>query len=138
MTTREAILDEAATWLGTPFRHQGRIKGIGCDCVGLIIGIARRFGLSDYDCLDYPREPDGATLRARLDARLAPLPLARAKPGDVLLLRIRRHPQHVGILSRRGLIHAHAGSGGVVETRMTARWSERLLAAYRFPGLEDE
>lgn len=33
---RERILDEARTWVGTPFHHKARIKGVGVDCGGLI------------------------------------------------------------------------------------------------------
>ena len=31
----EAV-QEALTWLGTPYHHQGRVKGVGVDCGTLI------------------------------------------------------------------------------------------------------
>lgn len=27
---------EAITWLGTPYHHQGRVKGVGVDCGTLL------------------------------------------------------------------------------------------------------
>jgi cell wall-associated NlpC family hydrolase len=32
--TREAVIAEARTWLGTPWHHQASLKGVGCDCIG--------------------------------------------------------------------------------------------------------
>ena len=41
MTAAERIVAEASTWLGTPYRHQGSRKGVGCDCLGLVRGVWR-------------------------------------------------------------------------------------------------
>ena len=35
----ERVLAEARSWLGTPYRHQGGRKGVGCDCLGLVRGV---------------------------------------------------------------------------------------------------
>ncbi len=36
-----AIVAEARAWIGTPYRHQASLKGIGCDCLGLLRGVWR-------------------------------------------------------------------------------------------------
>ena len=36
------IVTEARTWVRTPYHHQARLKGVGVDCAGLVIGVARR------------------------------------------------------------------------------------------------
>jgi NlpC/P60 family putative phage cell wall peptidase len=41
MTTREQIVAAARGWLGTPYHHQASVKGVGCDCLGLIRGLWR-------------------------------------------------------------------------------------------------
>ncbi len=41
MTMREQILAEARTWIGTPYRHQASLRGVGCDCLGLVRGVWR-------------------------------------------------------------------------------------------------
>lgn len=32
MSKNLEAVTEALTWLGTPYHHQGRIKGVGVDC----------------------------------------------------------------------------------------------------------
>src|SRR5215467_2040405 len=39
--TRTAIIAEARAWIDTPYRHQASLKGIGCDCLGLVRGVWR-------------------------------------------------------------------------------------------------
>ena len=68
------IVQSARSWLGTPFHAQGRAKGIGCDCLGLLMGIARELNLKsknglpliDYDQRDYHLILDGNKFEAAL------------------------------------------------------------------------
>src|SRR4051812_1881115 len=39
--TRAAIVAEARAWIGTRYRHQASLKGVGCDCLGLVRGVWR-------------------------------------------------------------------------------------------------
>ncbi|MFL5163197.1 MAG: peptidase P60, partial [Microvirga sp.] len=41
MPQSHLILAEARSWIGTPYRHQASLKGIGCDCLGLLRGVWR-------------------------------------------------------------------------------------------------
>ena len=45
MITKEDVVREAKTWLGTPFHHQGRLKGVGVDCAGVIVCVAKELKL---------------------------------------------------------------------------------------------
>ena len=36
MGWREDVVSEAATWIGTPYRHRGRVKNVVVDCGGLL------------------------------------------------------------------------------------------------------
>ena len=36
---QERVRSEALTWLGTPYHHQGRVKGVGVDCGQILIAI---------------------------------------------------------------------------------------------------
>jgi hypothetical protein len=38
---RSDIIAEARSWIGTPYAHQASVKGIGCDCLGLVRGVWR-------------------------------------------------------------------------------------------------
>ena len=37
----DAVLAAARGWLGTPYRHQASVKGVGADCLGLVRGVWR-------------------------------------------------------------------------------------------------
>lgn len=129
------IVAAARGWVGTPFHHQGRVKGAGVDCIGLVIGVARELGLLDgYDYTAYGRIPNpvvfGRELRANMD------PVAGPAPGCVLWFAWSRAPQHVGIVSDTGLIHAFATAGRVVETGLDPQWLARSRGAFRFRGVE--
>ncbi len=36
-----SIVDAARAWIGTPYRHQASLRGVGCDCLGLLRGVWR-------------------------------------------------------------------------------------------------
>ena len=38
---RAEIVRAARSWIGTPYRHQASLKGVGCDCLGLLRGVWR-------------------------------------------------------------------------------------------------
>jgi NlpC/P60 family putative phage cell wall peptidase len=85
-------------------------------------------------------ETEGAeALLGAARRHLAPVPVEAARPGDVLVLRMRDGgvAKHVGFLARSGqghptLIHAYSGHG-VVESPLTPAWSRRIAGAFRFP-----
>lgn len=136
MVTRADIIAEARTWVGTPFHHQGRLKGVGVDCAGVIVGVAHALGLSDYDRHDYGREPYCGMLRSTLDEHMHRVqgdPL----PGDVLLMAFDREEQHLAILTDQNtIIHAYEHVGRCVEHRYADVWRARTRGVYRYKGVE--
>lgn len=128
------IVKKAREYIGTPFQHQGRLKGVGVDCVGLVVCVAKELKLSDYDFLEYSRIPTGNMLEALLVTHLDKIPKSEARSGDIYLLRIDKEPQHLAIVSDKGIIHAYSGSGGVVEHSVNEKWHKRIIAAFRFRG----
>lgn len=143
MSIQFAIITEARRWLDTPFHHQGRVKGVGCDCIGLVLGVAgtlemksRRGGLlKACDEKAYGRLPDGEKLQSLLAQHLHEIPTTAVEPGDVLLFRFDHNPQHVGLVSDRGIIHCYMQARRVVEHRLDEVWQARVVAAYRFDGV---
>lgn len=102
--TRAEFIATVRTYIGTPYAHQGRVPGPdgGMDCPAPLILAARAHGIvpPGFDVRDYPREPDGYTLKAFLDRYLAPIEFDDAQPGDVLLGRFNGgRPRHIGILT---------------------------------------
>lgn len=134
--TRAEILVEAREWIGTPFHHQGRIKGVGVDCVGLIYGVGQKFGLIDSDYTEYGREPHKNTLEREAVLRVDWLGDIEPQPADILLMRFLREPQHVAIFTGRNIIHAYSGIGKVVEHILDDKWRKRVVGVYGFRGVE--
>ena len=134
MPTREQVLAEARSWIGVPYLHQGRTR-LGVDCVGLLIVVARALGLTDYDVSGYPRVPSSDFLRAECERLMRRIQAGARQPGDVLLMRFKRDPQHLAFVTDRGFLHAYAGAGRVVETSMPFEWERRIVAAYALPGV---
>ncbi len=128
MTRGDLVAAEARTWIGTKFIWQASAKGHGCDCKGLVWGVARELGFPEADSLyatmaDYsPNRPvDGKLLREGMAAVFDPA-TGEVMPGDVLLLKIRRNPSHLAICLGDGrAVHAQIGpKDWVKEARLEA------------------
>jgi cell wall-associated NlpC family hydrolase len=96
----QAIAAEAETWLGTPFHWQGRVKGAGVDCKGLVAGVAAACGRHEGSSLealagDYGAKVDSRRLKVGL-ARLFDK-VSERQAGDVLLLIVGGKPQHLAL-----------------------------------------
>ena len=112
------VVKAAREWLGTPFIHQGRVKGVGVDCAGLIIGVAHELGLSDFDIDGYPRSSSDILMEQILDTEMQRLPFALAIPGDVFFFRLKSQ-KHLAIITETNpfyIIHAYEQKKKVVET----------------------
>lgn len=141
MTCGADIVTEARQWIGTPWHHQGRVKQVGVDCLGLIVGCARALEIPLQDVTNYGRLPDPIVARKELRRQLIQLQLCDVQPGDILYLRWLNSPQHFAIFTGDGLIHAyskirHTGEmGRVIEHRMSDRWWSMVMDIYRLKGL---
>lgn len=146
MTTRQAVVAEAREWLGTKYQHQQLMKGVACDCRGLVIGVARILGIvpPEFDVNGYSRTPDGVSLLAHCDQHMTRKALADLQPGDVVVGRWSTDPQHMGIVGdyvHGGLSIIHAlgsvdGKGSVVEHRLTNNHFFKPVIGYQMPGVE--
>jgi cell wall-associated NlpC family hydrolase len=129
----------ARGWLDCPWRHQGRSRD-GIDCVGLVIAVGRAIG-EGADWLEQPYQtfPPEHQVRAVLDAHLTRLG-GEPEPGDVALLRWRRTPNHLAIVTDGAepfaLLHAYRMIGRVCEHRADSYWRERIVATYAFRSVE--
>lgn len=135
------IVAAARCWIGTPYQHQASLKGVGCDCLGLLRGVWRELrGAEPEDMPPYSpdwSEATGAeTLRDALARHLAPVDVTRIAPGDVALFRMmaRAPAKHCGIVAEQDgaliLIHARQNRR-VSEEAFSASWRARLAYAFR-------
>jgi NlpC/P60 family putative phage cell wall peptidase len=145
VTLREQIVARARQEIGTPFVHQARVPGVGCDCIGLLIIVGRALGLvaPDFDIKGYSNIPDGKTLVARAGQFMTPIAREAMQVGDAIVMRWGKDPQHLGILGdyvHGGLSFIHAycevdGIGSVIETHYAPTYQKRFVAAFRLPGV---
>ena len=136
--TRDMIVAEARTWLGTPFQHQARLKGVGVDCAGVPVGIARALKLPYADAQGYSRIPSQGQFRGVLAACLDVIDLADVQPGDLMSFAWRSEEQHIAVVSQLNplrLIHAWQAIGQCVENDFDAIWQQRLRGCWRFRGI---
>lgn len=134
MIDNKKIVNEARTWIGTPFKHQGRLKGIGVDCVGLVIGVAKELNLSDFDTINYSRVPNVELMGSLLNEHLIEIPVDEAIMGDIFWIKIKQHPQHLAIKSEYGIIHATSEIGKCVETLINDALKRKIYKAFKYKG----
>lgn len=117
MTWRNELVDEAKTWLRTPWHHNARVKGAGVDCGQLIIACYVKAGLiEDFSAGQY--SPDWMLHRSEerylsfvlqhLDEVETPL------PGDLAVWKFGRCFSHGGlVVDWPNIIHAWRPTGSV-------------------------
>lgn len=138
--TGARVLTAARGWIGTPYRHQGSRRRVGCDCLGLVRGVWRElYGSEPEKPPPYPAEwaaiSDRDVLSEAAARHFLTVPIMQARPGDLVLFRWREHrpAQHCGILDEGArVIHAYEGAS-VVSSPLTPGWARRIAGAYRFP-----
>jgi cell wall-associated NlpC family hydrolase len=141
MATRAQIVEEARSYLGTKWVHQGRTRN-GIDCAGLVVCVGNNLGLIAYDRNDYQRYPDGsAFLHFFTEGGGLQKPVLSAKAGDIMVLREGAYPCHTSIVSeKRGqlyIIHSFIVRKQVVEEPLTGAWLAKRVACFQYPGVED-
>jgi NlpC/P60 family putative phage cell wall peptidase len=138
----DRVVALAEGWIGTPYRHQGATKGVGCDCIGLIRGVWREAYGEEPETVP-PYAPDWAErggedrlMEAACRLFGEPLPFALAVPGDLLLFRWRPDcaAKHAGILTGpMHFIHAYE-QAAVTRSALVPSWRRRIAAVHRFPA----
>lgn len=135
MRRKDIMVAAAHACLGTPFHHQGRAGNVGLDCIGLVIHAMRAAGYAVNDDISYARSPKAGQLEEALRAHgFQKIGAEDAEAGDVLLFRMARQPQHVGLLtSLSQFVHAYAPVGRVVESGLGETWLRRVAGIYQLP-----
>ncbi|MEM9349735.1 MAG: NlpC/P60 family protein [Pseudomonadota bacterium] len=137
-----AIVTAARGWIGTPYRHQASLRGVGADCLGLIRGVWREVLGGEPEIVPpYTADWSEAEREERLweAARLYLREVHRLPvPGDIVLFRMRDGmvAKHLGIVADIGegarFIHAYQRHG-VIESPFSAPWQRRAVSYFEFP-----
>ncbi len=147
-----AIAAEALTWIGTPFVWGQSQKGRGCDCKGLVAGVARECGrpeATSWAATFASYRPDrpvpSTVLLEGMAAVFDPVGLNadQLADGDVLLLAIgaRPSPSHLAIVAGDRAVHAWISPrervratplAALLKTcRLHSAWRWRILSTKR-------
>lgn len=144
--TRDAIVAEARTWLGTPYHDHASVRGVGCDCTGLHRGIAEALALAwpappeehqrVLQAPDWMRHTRREYFREVFEQCpcLTPVSCDALVLGDTLLFGWGMMPcSHAAIVIETApplrFIHAHYRRA-VMEEVLTAPWQRVLCCAF--------
>jgi cell wall-associated NlpC family hydrolase len=138
MITKDQVIDEAKSWIGTRYKHQGRSKH-GVDCIGLVVVVCRSLRIVTdklYDPLGYARLPSNGLLEDGVGRACTQLDGPR--PGCVVLIRWKPHEaaSHCAIFTGENIIHAYQKVGGVVEHGFRAGWPRRAHSFWALPNVD--
>ncbi len=144
MITRRAVVAEARSWIGTPYRHQASLKGIGCDCLGLARGVWRAFYSEEPEPIpaysrDWAEARGEETLSIAADRHMTPVPPADMRPGDLLLFALNAHApaKHCAILVAPDRMVHGIEAHPVAEVSLGSWWRRHVRFVFAFPGIED-
>ncbi len=139
---RAAILDVARSYIGVKWRHQGRTREHGIDCVGLPLLVGTELNHMDHLLpANYPRRPN-QTFIPIFKNYLELVTVSQEQWGDILVFAASGHPCHCGILAFRNgvmtVVHAHAAERMVFEETLesTERYIGKPVYTFKFKGLE--
>lgn len=142
MIERQRIVEIARQWIGVKYRHQGRTRENGVDCIGLIIVVGEELGCNTKGIPSkYSKNPNGNLLLDNAKNYLKPTAkkFEDMQIGDVAVLwgYTRHTPQHFAVVGEWGgrltMIHALSKNHEVVEHGWDRFWQQRLEMVYEFP-----
>lgn len=125
-----------AQMIGVPFLEKGRDLS-GFDCWGAVRhGLREAFGIpvpSYTESYTTTREGEEiAALIGRESTGWDEVALSALQPGDVLILRIKGHPWHCGlVVDPPYFIHTDRATGTVKDRWDSIRWAQRIVSAHR-------
>lgn len=157
--TNIKIIDIARKWVKTPFHIQGRSIGIGCDCIGLVIGVGQELNavsccygdtLARFDEVDYGLRRDGDRMLEAFDQHLVRLwqkkegseedVFGHIVPGNIIVVHFGKQYYHAGLITEVEekneysirIIHACQKIGRVVEQLMPIEWVKRITGVWGY------
>jgi hypothetical protein len=151
MINKKIFADQARTWIGTKFQHQGRLKknencNGGCDCLGLLIGVIKELSLEkkiseNIDLMDtknYQRILKTTILIDSIQKYFKQKNINSIEIGDIALFKSKNsiYPHHLGIINKLDenltLIHSFLNVEAVVEHILDEYWINNIHSIYDF------
>lgn len=125
-----------ARWIGIPYLNRGS-DFAGCDCWGLAWLFHREVlgqEIPRYEGYANASDPDEVSARIRAGWEgWQPVALPDVVLGDVLALRLGRHPVHVGIvINQTWMLHILEGRNSCLERYTQGMWKHAIVRIGRW------
>lgn len=129
--SQKKIVEEAMSWLGTPYKYAGSEKGSGTDCSGMVLRV--------YEDAGGVKLPRNSKKQSEFCKKLKK---KEVQPGDLVFFATGKDEHtisHVGIMiDDNQFIHASTKKG-VILSEMTTPYYERTFIMYgRVPDAGDQ
>ncbi len=145
-TSVHFLVEEAESWIDTPYHHQAKLKSVGVDCCNLIAAIAENTDLippvelKPYSLQWHLHSKEEKMLKlleeygcTKLEVDLQDIdswPI-----GSILCFKYGRACSHLGLLlPNQQVIHAAIDYGKVVKHYLSADMINRVGAIYSYPS----
>lgn len=137
---REKVVEVAKSWLGTPYHHRAKLKGIGVDCAQILVAVFSEAGIiDDFDTGQYPQD---WMMHRSEELYLGSIEkyakrVEQPKPGDIALFKFGRCVSHSAIVIEWPIvIHAYKMAGVVTYDDVIANKSlgDRLVGFWSVFG----
>lgn len=97
---REDFIEKCRSYIGTPFKHQARLPGVGIDCAGVIICAGKELGVDFQDLTNYSRKPRSQDIIDKLySSGFTDVLKEDVKVGDIGLVAYEGNVQHIVIIT---------------------------------------
>jgi cell wall-associated NlpC family hydrolase len=134
---RLLLIEEAKTWLGTPYHTEGRVKGAGCDCGTFLLGVLENTKILPH--IDIPHYPEDIACHCAVPKYLMKIEeycqrveSADRQMGDILVYKFdgAKVPHHAAfVLDKEYLIHSYTRQGVIISNMRG--YEKSLYGVYR-------
>lgn len=126
---RKKIVEEAKTWIGTPYKYAGNDKKTGADCSGMVVRV--------YEDVTGIKLPRSSRQQSDFCERLKK---DDVHPGDLVFFATGKDPKtvsHVGIMIDNNWFVHSSSKKGVIMSEMSTPYYQRTFIMYgKVPGFE--
>lgn len=141
---RKSVINEAISWVGTPYHSGARIKHVGVDCGMLLLEVFEQCKMIDHVSVEpYPHDfhlHKSEELYLEWVKKYCDIIDGDPLPGDIAVFKFGRCVSHAGIVTAwPRIIHAYVGLG-VIESDINEailckkNGESRLTGVYRVRG----
>ena len=124
--TQSSVVEEAYSWIGTPYRYAKAEKGVGTDCSGMVMMV--------YETATGRKIPRNSAKQAEFCEKVSE---GKVKAGDLVFFATGKDPErvsHVGIVvDSEQFIHASSSKGVVVSLLTSPYYRKHFLMFGKVP-----